>query len=145
MVRLRLSLATLLVRAMCIVKTVLCDIMHSMNGYKILKWTFGLMPIITGIDKYTNILAQWHSYLAPQVAALIPFDPTIAMNISGVLEIALGMVILTKWTKVGAYVEALWLLGIAVNLAIFGAWDIAFRDLVLAFGALALARMPESK
>lgn len=99
---------------------------------------FGLLPVIVGIDKFTNLLAQWHSYLAPQVASLIPFDPTLAVRISGVFEIALGFFILTKWTRIGAYAEALWLFGISINLILFGAYDIALRDLALACGALSL-------
>ena len=110
-----------------------------MKGYSLLKWALGLLPIVVGIDKFTNILAQWHSYLAPQVVELIPFSPQLVMHISGVGEIVLGLLILTKWTRAGAYLEALWLFGIAVNLIFFGAYDIALRDLVLALGALSLA------
>lgn len=109
-----------------------------MNGYALLKWTFGLLPIIVGIDKFTNLLAEWHSYLAPQIASLFPFDPVFAVRISGVGEIILGIVILAKWARIGAFIEVFWFLAIAINLILLGAYDIALRDIVLALCALSL-------
>lgn len=31
----------------------------------VLKYTFGLVPIIAGLDKFTNILTDWGQYLSP--------------------------------------------------------------------------------
>ena len=63
------------------------------------------------------------------------------MLIVGVIEIAAG-VLLAIWPRVGAYVVALWLWGIIVNLLMVpGFYDIALRDFGLSLGALALARL----
>jgi uncharacterized protein HemX len=62
----------------------------------------------------------------------------------GVIEMAVGAAILTKWTRMGAYVACAWLLAIALNLAIGGYYDIAVRDVVIAASAFSLARLAEA-
>jgi hypothetical protein len=55
-----------------------------------------------------------------------------------------GLAILTKWTRVGAYVAAAWLIAIAINLVSTGMFfDIAVRDVEIALAAFVLARMTE--
>jgi hypothetical protein len=59
----------------------------------------------------------------------------------GVIEIAAGLLVLAR-PHIGAYVVALWLWGIIVNLLLIpGFFDIALRDFGLSLGALALARL----
>jgi hypothetical protein len=65
------------------------------------------------------------------------------MGIVGVIEIAVGVLILSGWTRAGAYVASAWLIGIALNLVLAGFYDIAVRDVVMAIGAFTLARMAE--
>jgi hypothetical protein len=66
------------------------------------------------------------------------------MRAVGVVEMAVGLAILTRWTRHGAYVMAAWLLAIAVNLAAAGSfWDLALRDLEVALSAFALGRLTE--
>jgi len=55
-----------------------------------------------------------------------------------------GLAILTKWTRLGAYVAALWLLLIAINLVTTGSnFDVAVRDVEMALAAFVLARLTE--
>jgi hypothetical protein len=61
----------------------------------------------------------------------------------GIIELAVGVAILTGWTRLGAYVASVWLLGIATNLALGGFFDIAVRDVVMALAAFTLARLAE--
>jgi hypothetical protein len=64
------------------------------------------------------------------------------MHIVGVVEIIAGLVVLSRWTKLGSYVVMLWLLGIAVNLLTMGMfYDLAMRDLEIAIGAFALSQL----
>jgi hypothetical protein len=57
------------------------------------------------------------------------------------IEIIAGLGVLIK-PKIFAYVVAVWLLGIIVNLLLVGGYlDVALRDLGLMLGALALARL----
>jgi hypothetical protein len=66
------------------------------------------------------------------------------MHIVGVIEMIVGLAILTKWTRVGAYVASAWLVAIAINLVSTGMFfDIAVRDVEMAFAAFVLARMTE--
>ena len=67
------------------------------------------------------------------------------MGLVGVVEIAVGLAILTGWTKSGAYVASVWLLGVAANLALAGFLDIAVRDVVMALAAFTLARLTEAR
>ncbi len=40
-----------------------------------LKLTFGLVPIVSGLDKFTNLLTQWTNYLAPNIKQCCPWRP----------------------------------------------------------------------
>jgi hypothetical protein len=63
------------------------------------------------------------------------------MLLLGVIEIVVGLLIVLR-PRIGAYVVALWLWGVIVNLLlIHGFYDIALRDFGLSLGALALARL----
>ena len=66
------------------------------------------------------------------------------MHIVGVIEMIVGLAILTKWTRLGAYVASAWLVLIALNLVSTGMFfDIAVRDVEMALAAFVLARMTE--
>ncbi|HNA34692.1 MAG TPA: hypothetical protein PL106_16295, partial [Flavobacteriales bacterium] len=56
----------------------------------LLKFTYGLVPIAAGADKFTNILTDWSGYLAPGLAGMLPFDPATFMMVVGVIEIVAG-------------------------------------------------------
>lgn len=117
-----------------------------MRGLAVLKWTLGLMPIVVGLDKlFFNAIAVWESYASPLMAQLVPFDLSLFFTLVGVVEIVVGLLILTKWTRVGSYLLCLWLLGISVNLVLIGAYDIVLRDVALAGTALGLAWLSPSK
>ena len=109
----------------------------------VLKLTFGLVPIIAGADKFTNLLTDWPQYLNPSLASILPFSPHIFMMIVGVIEIAAGIIVLVK-THIGAYIVSAWLVLIALTLLAGGKFlDVAVRDLVMAMGAYSLARITQ--
>lgn len=104
----------------------------------ILKWTYGLVPIVAGADKFTHLLTDWNQYLAPVVTDIIPLSPDAFMSIVGVIEIIAGVLVLIK-PKIGSLVVGFWLLGIVINLLLTGQYyDIAVRDAVMAIGAFSL-------
>jgi hypothetical protein len=75
---------------------------------------------------------------------MLPFSAQTFMHIVGVIEMIVGLAILTKWTRLGSYVAAAWLLAIALNLVSTGTFfDIAVRDVEMALAAFVLARMTE--
>ena len=104
-----------------------------------LKVCFGAVPLLAGLDKYFNLLADWPRYLSPAAAALMPVSPETAMHLIGVVEIAVGIAVLSRWTLPGSLIAAAWLLAIALNLVSAGFYDIAVRDVVLAVAAYTLA------
>ena len=109
-----------------------------------LRLSFGLMPLVAGVDKFFNLLTYWPKYLAPAFWGLVPANPQPFMHAVGVIEIVVGLAVLvTPWTKLFAYVVAVWLTAVAVNLVAAGFFDIAVRDLAMAVGALTLARLTQ--
>src|SRR5690606_8722539 len=111
---------------------------------KILKYTFGLVPIIAGLDKFTNLLTDWSHYLSDALSNILPFDPHTFMMIVGVIEIVAGILVLTK-TQIGAYIVSVWLMLIAFTLIFSWSYpDVAVRDLVMAIGAFCLAKLSEN-
>jgi uncharacterized membrane protein YphA (DoxX/SURF4 family) len=109
-----------------------------------LRLTYGLVPIVAGLDKFTNILVEWEQYLSPFAARILPVSPTAFMYAVGVIEIIAGALVLSRLTRFGAYLVSAWLIGIAVNLVMAGYYDIAVRDTVMAIGAFSLARLTEA-
>jgi len=110
----------------------------------VLKYTFGLVPIVAGLDKFTNILTDWSQYLSEGLAGMIPFEPSTFMMVVGVIEIAAGVLVLIK-TKIGAYVVSAWLVAIALTLIFSWSYlDVAVRDLVMAIAAFCLAKLSEN-
>ncbi len=102
----------------------------------------GLGPIVAGIDKFFNILADWSMYLSPLVTKVVPVSASTFMHIVGIVEVIAGLIVLSRWTRIGSYVVMAWLLGIAVNLLTTGLfYDLAVRDVEIAIGAFALAQL----
>ena len=105
---------------------------------QVLKYTYGLVPIVAGLDKFTNLLTNWEDYLDESVTNMLPFSATTFMFIVGIIEIIAGVLVLIK-PRIGSLIVALWLLGIAFNLLLTGQYyDVAVRDTVMAIGAFSL-------
>ena len=108
------------------------------KAISILKWTYGLVPIVAGADKFLHLLTDWNQYLAPQIADILPMSVNSFMSIVGIIEIVAGLLVMFR-PKIGSLVVALWLIGIAFNLLLTGQYfDIAVRDMVMAIGAFCL-------
>ncbi len=119
------------------------DAIH--NSWLLLKYTFGLVPIVAGLDKFTNILTDWSQYLNPSLAQLLPVSAHTFMMVVGVIEIIAGILVLFK-TEIGAYIVSAWLVSIALTL--IASWnyvDVAVRDIVMAIGAFTLAKLTRTK
>jgi uncharacterized membrane protein YphA (DoxX/SURF4 family) len=115
------------------------------TSWLLLKYVFGLVPIVAGLDKFTNILVDWTQYASPWLRVL-PISAHHLMMVAGVIEIIAGILVLTKHTRIGAYVVSAWLAAIAVNLITTGQYfDVAVRDLVMACGAFVLAKLTEAR
>lgn len=108
--------------------------------YRALWLTYGIVPIVAGLDKFTNLLTDWAQYLAPFALDLLPFSAGTFMAIVGVIEIVAGVLVFVK-PRFGGLLVAAWLVAIALNLLLAGYFDIAVRDLVMAVGAWGMAQL----
>lgn len=108
------------------------------------KTALGLMAFLAGLDKFFNLLTNWEQYVSPLAQKVLPISPAALMHVVGVIEIVVGLAILTKATRLGAYVASAWLVCIALALVTTGHFfDIAVRDLELAVAAFVLAKLTE--
>jgi len=112
--------------------------------FTLLKLTFGIVPIVAGLDKFTNILTNWEQYINPTLGGMLPFSGHSFMMVVGVIEIVAGVIVLMK-TELGGYIVAAWLTLIALTLlGGFMYVDVAVRDLVMAISAFSMARIAKS-
>ena len=113
----------------------------SYQAYQILHVAFTVAPIIAGADKFFHFLVDWDMYLSPVVTRMLGISANTFMLGVGVIEVIAGLLV-ALMPRIGGYVVGLWLCGIIVNLLSMGAYfDVALRDLGLALGAFALARL----
>ena len=119
-------------------------IQNSGKVQQVLKYTYGLVPIVAGLDKFTNLLTDWKNYLSPSMVNMLPLSAGAFMAIVGAIEIVAGVLVLVR-PLIGAWVVMAWLVAIALTL-IFGGhyFDVAVRDLVMAIGAWSLAKLSQS-
>jgi hypothetical protein len=111
------------------------------QSYVILHVGFAALPVIAGVDKFFHLLVNWDQYLAPIVTEYLPVTGHTFMLAAGVIEIVAGLIVAFR-PRIGAYIVALWLWGIIVNLLLVpGFYDIALRDFGLSLSALALGRL----
>jgi uncharacterized membrane protein YphA (DoxX/SURF4 family) len=111
------------------------------QAFVLMRVGFTVLPIVMGIDKFSNTLVNWENYLAPWIHHLSPLSALHTMHIVGVIEIAAGIAVAIK-PRYAAYIVAAWLGGIIVNLLSHsGYYDVALRDFGLMLAALTLARL----
>jgi hypothetical protein len=111
------------------------------QAYQILHIAFVVAPVIAGADKFFHFLVNWDQYVSPLVTRMLPMSSHTFMLGVGLIEVVAGLLV-AFMPAVGGVVVGLWLCGIILNLlSIPGFYDIALRDLGLALGAFALARL----
>jgi hypothetical protein len=115
----------------------------SYQAYQILHIAFVVAPVIAGADKFFHALVNWDQYLSPIVPRMLNIAPHTFMLGVGAIEVIAGLLVAFA-PAIGATVVGLWLCGIIVNLLTIPAYfDVALRDLGLAMGAFALARLAQ--
>lgn len=119
---------------------------HLNGAWWALKIGLGVGPIITGADKYFDKLTDWGMYLSPLATRVVPVSTPTFMHIVGAVEIVAGLIVLSRWTKIGGFIVMLWLLGIVANLLTAGMfYDLAMRDVEIAIGAFALVQLSAAR
>lgn len=112
------------------------------NVWTVLFFTYGIVPIVAGFDKFLHLLANWEQYLSPAARSILPFEAHTFMIIVGIIEIIAGIIVFVR-PGIGAYIVMAWLVAIAINLIFAGYLDIAVRDLSMAVGAFTLAKLSQ--
>ena len=116
------------------------------QAWWVLRIGLGVGPFLAGLDKYFNLLTNWPAYISPLALKILPFSGQTFMHIVGVIEMIVGLAILTKWTRLGSYVASVWLIAIAINLVSTGMFfDVAVRDIEIALAAFVLGRLTEAR
>lgn len=112
--------------------------------FNLLKYTFVVVPIVAGADKYLNLLTDWTAYINPTLSEILPFSGATFMMIVGVIEIIAGLIVLKK-PEIGGLIVAAWLTSIALSLlAGFIFVDVAVRDLVMAIAAYSMSQLSKT-
>lgn len=115
---------------------------HLNTAWWALRIALGIGPILAGLDKYFNRLTDWTMYLSPLATKVFPLSPATFMHVVGVVEIIAGIIVLTRFTRIGSIIVGLWLLAIVVNLLTTGMfYDLAVRDVEIAISAFALSQI----
>jgi uncharacterized membrane protein YphA (DoxX/SURF4 family) len=73
-----------------------------------LRIAFFLGPFLAGLDKFFHLLVNWDQYLSPTAQRILGSFRHPFMLIVGVVEMIVG--IITRWTRLGAYIASVWLL-----------------------------------
>src|SRR5258708_7947395 len=100
--------------------------------WNISRYVYGLVPVLIGIDKFTFCIVNWYMYVSPFVASYVPMNNLVSLL--GVIEITAGLMILTKWPRLGAYAVAGLLGLVIVNLFLLvlgDVYDIILRDVAI--------------
>lgn len=114
------------------------------QAYRILQVAFVIAPILAGLDKFFYFLTYWPVYIAPFALNILHGHDQAFMMVVGVVEVIAGIGVFFK-PKIFAYVVAVWLFCIIVNLLLTGHYfDIALRDVGLLLGAVALGRLSQN-
>ncbi|WP_299485073.1 hypothetical protein [uncultured Allomuricauda sp.] len=111
----------------------------------VLKYTYGLVPIVAGLDKFVNLLTEWGKYVSEGFLSALSLQAATFMMIVGIIEVVAGILVLVK-PKIGGLVVMFWLIAIALTLIFSGSFlDVAVRDLVMAVGAFVLVKLYADK
>jgi uncharacterized membrane protein YphA (DoxX/SURF4 family) len=74
-----------------------------------LRISYGIVPIVAGLDKFTNLLTHWSDYLNPNIQSMLPLSTLAFMKIVGVIEIIAGILVFVK-PLAGAWLVMVWLI-----------------------------------
>jgi len=111
-----------------------------------LKVALGVGPIIVGIDKFFDKITDWTMYLSPIATSVTHLSPAAFMHLVGPVEVVAGGLVLSRFTRWGGYLVAVWMLGIIGNLVTMHAfYDVALRDLLIGVAAFSLAKLTEAR
>jgi hypothetical protein len=113
----------------------------SYQAFQILHTALVVAPVAAGADKFFHLLTNWDKYCVAAIPGMVGLSVHTFMQLVGVVEIIAGLIVAVA-PRIGSWIVTAWLCAIIVNLLMLGSYfDIALRDLGLALGSAALARL----
>jgi uncharacterized membrane protein YphA (DoxX/SURF4 family) len=116
-------------------------------AWNALRYAYGAVILLAGLDKIfgTHLIVEWSKYVSPFVANVLPVSIPTFLILMGIVEVVVAILLFTRWTVLASYLSVAWLLLISINLLMIGGYvDIAIRDILLAVGAFASAKLAEA-
>ena len=115
------------------------------QAFMVLQTGLVAVPLIAGLDKYAEILANWPQYLAPNISRLFGLTAQGFMYLIGAVEIIIAIG-LALYPRVFSYVLMGWLGLVIFDLLLLGQYyDIVLYNFGLAVAAFALSRLSQLK
>jgi hypothetical protein len=113
------------------------------NGIlKLLKITYGSYFCIIGFDKFFALFTESQNRVSALTLQLIPLSMPQLLGVVGILELFIGLLIFSKFMRLGIYLGIGLLILIVVNLiAMSDHFDIAIHGLAIALGMVAFAQL----
>ena len=111
------------------------------SAFWALRIGLGATAFLAGADKFKNLLTDWGKYMAPEADQKIPLRRKNFLRAVGVIEMLVGVGILSPRTRLSSYAASAWLLAIAGNLWLNEDYDVAVRDANMALAAFALGQL----
>ncbi|HZW60749.1 MAG TPA: hypothetical protein VFF04_00840 [Candidatus Babeliales bacterium] len=124
-------------------------------AYRMLYYTYGIIPIIAGFDKYCDFLVDWDIYLNESIPLCLGITQDTFMYTAGAIEILAGLLVFIR-PQIGGYVVSAWLILISINIISMGShhhegcvhsvthYDVAVRDIAMAVGAYVLVLLAKA-
>jgi hypothetical protein len=121
----------------------------STHVWQVLKWSYGLLFVVVGLDKALtlHLITDWEKYVSPIITDDLGIAAQGFLIFWGIVEILVGVVLLSRATKTGAWLGIFALALIVLNLLTLGNQylDIAARDIMMALGLYAVARLSDNE
>jgi hypothetical protein len=110
----------------------------------LLRLSYVVFLLAIGADKivHTNLIANWEQFVGPVLHTLLPFSIVTIVSIEGLIEIAIGILFLTKWVRTAGVLVIATTLTLCIDLFTLHFVVIALHDLLFCVGAIVLMSQP---
>jgi len=80
-------------------------------SWNMLRYSYGAVLLLAGLDKLfgTDFIVYWPKYISPLVGTHMPVSVGVFLGFMGIVEIAVAILLVTKWPRIGGYLSVAWL------------------------------------
>ncbi len=112
---------------------------------KLLTYTFAIFLFVIGFDKIvqTDLISNWSTLVGPLTHFLLPIKVGSIVMVEGVLEILLGILLLTRWKKISLAFLVVTIGIVIVDLFILHYYNLAIREIILVIVCFAIYLLDE--